>query len=76
MHKITSRALCASLTLFFAPFPFYACNNADNDDYTTLKINEVTHSVFYAPFYLAESLGYFEEEKIKIALVMRLNATS
>ena len=34
----------------------------------TLQINEVTHSVFYAPLYLADALGYFEEEKIKIEL--------
>ena len=34
----------------------------------TLQICEVTHSVFYAPMYLAESLGYFEEEGLKIEL--------
>ena len=68
MHKITTRALCASLTLFLTTLPFSACKS-DDDDYTTIKVNEVTHSVFYAPFYLAESLGYFEEEKIKIELV-------
>lgn len=68
MHKITTRALCASLTLFLTTLPFSACKGGD-DGYTTIKVNEVTHSVFYAPFYLAESLGYFEEEKIKIELV-------
>ncbi len=31
-------------------------------------INEVTHSVFYAPLYLADALGYFEEEGYKIEL--------
>ncbi|MBR2321508.1 MAG: ABC transporter substrate-binding protein [Clostridia bacterium] len=31
-------------------------------------MNEVTHSVFYAPLYLAESLGYFKEENIEIEL--------
>ncbi len=42
-----------------------ACKKKDE---TVLKINEVTHSVFYAPLYLAEGLGYFEEENIKIEL--------
>ena len=69
MHKITTRALCASLTLFLTTLPFSACKGGDDDGYTTIKVNEVTHSVFYAPFYLAESLGYFDEEKIKIELV-------
>ena len=68
MHKIIRRALCASLTAFLTLAPLSACKDDQDDGYTTLKINEVTHSVFYAPFYLAESLGYFEEEKIKIEL--------
>ena len=50
----------------FALLPCSACTKAD--DMTTLKINEVTHSVFYAPMYLADSLGYFEEEGIRIEL--------
>ncbi len=49
-----------------ALLPLSAC--AEDDGLTKLKINEVTHSVFYAPMYLADSLGYFEEEGIKIEL--------
>lgn len=33
-----------------------------------IRVNEVTHSVFYAPMYLADGLGYFEEEGITIEL--------
>lgn len=50
----------------FALLPLSACG--DNDGLTTVKVNEVTHSVFYAPMYLADSLGYFEEEGLKIEL--------
>lgn len=35
---------------------------------TTLRINEVTHSIFYAPFYAAINLGYFDEEGLEIEL--------
>ena len=60
------KMLCASVALLFSLLPLSACNQ--DEAYTILKINEVTHSVFYAPMYLAESLGYFEEENIKIEL--------
>lgn len=50
----------------FALLPLSACG--ETDTLTTLRINEVTHSIFYAPLYLAESLGYFEEEGLKIEL--------
>ena len=33
-----------------------------------LRVNEVTHSIFYAPFYVAINNGYFADEKIKIEL--------
>lgn len=38
------------------------------DEKKILRINEVTHSVFYAPLYLAEALGYFAEEGIEIEI--------
>ena len=49
----------------FALLPLSACGG---DKLPKLKINEVTHSVFYAPLYLADSLGYFKEEGFKIEL--------
>lgn len=36
---------------------------------TELTVNEVTHSVFYAPQYAALELGYFTEEGLEIELV-------
>lgn len=44
---------------------FIGCKN---DSQTILKVNEVTHSIFYAPFYAAIELGFFEEKNIKIEL--------
>ena len=42
------------------------CNTEKTDK---VVINEVTHSVFYAPLYVAMSQGYFEEEGLEIELV-------
>ena len=37
-------------------------------DVKTIELNEVTHSVFYAPLYIAIENGYFDEEKIDVKL--------
>ena len=67
MKKII-KPFCAALAALVALLTVPACKDDDKNKTTTLNINEVTHSVFYAPLYLAESLGYFEEENIKINL--------
>lgn len=59
------KILILAIVFVFCLMPFSACSN-NNDD--ILKINEVTHSLFYAPFYLAESLGLFEQNGIQIEL--------
>lgn len=43
-------------------------------DMIEVQLNEVAHSIFYAPQYAAIELGYFEEEGIDLKLVNGLGA--
>lgn len=36
----------------------------------TIKVSEVTHSIFYTPFYVAMENGYFKDEGIEIDLML------
>ena len=42
--------------------------NKDNGEMKTIKVNEVTRSVFYAPQYVAINKGFFEEKGMNIEL--------
>lgn len=54
-----------SLILILLLLPITGCSKEKNK---TLRINEVTHSIFYAPFYAAINLGYFKQAGIDIEL--------
>ena len=47
---------------------FYQNQNEQVNKLKTVKVNEVTRSVFYAPQYVAISKGFFEEEGLNIEL--------
>ena len=55
-------ALCLALAI---PFSVAGCKKGDGK---VVRINEVTHSVFYAPLYLSDALGYFKDEGFDIEL--------
>lgn len=49
---------------------FFLPKKEKNDNMNSIKIAEVTHSVFYAPLYVAIEEGYFNEENIDIKLIL------
>lgn len=63
------KKLIAILTsMFICSLFFIGCNKKD-ETMTKIKLAEVTHSVFYAPQYVAMNQGFFEEEGLEIDLM-------
>ena len=61
--KLTICAL--ALTLALSTGFLFGCGQKD---YNTIELNEVTHSIFYAPLYVAINNGYFEDEGLTVNL--------
>ena len=49
-------------------------DNQNNNNLTKVTVAEVTHSIFYAPQYLADSLGYFEEQGLDVEITLASGA--
>lgn len=67
MKKLIAVILIAAFCLVCTAALLTACTEKESD-LTTVRLNEVTHSVFYAPLYVALNEGYFEDEGLKIEL--------
>jgi len=50
------------------------CGKEEETGLIPVTLNEVAHSIFYAPMYAAIELGYFEEEGIELTLVTGFGA--
>lgn len=64
MKKIAALLLAASLTAV----SLAGCGE-QSQGLTHVTLNEVAHSIFYAPQYAAIELGYFKDEGLDLALV-------
>lgn len=65
MKKVTAVAL----VLCLAVVQLCGCGKSTEKEVVKVRLNEVAHSIFYAPQYVAIENGYFEEEGIDIELV-------
>ena len=61
--------LCLTAGIFFIA----GCEKKDSN-LTKVRLNEVAHSIFYAPQYVAMELGYFEEEGIDLEVTTGFGA--
>jgi NitT/TauT family transport system substrate-binding protein len=63
--KVLTALLISSVTAI----SMFGCGSTKtNEGKVTVRLNEVTRSVFYAPMYVAMSEGFFEENGIEIDL--------
>lgn len=70
-------SLTMAAVLTMAALPITACAETEEPaekELTKVTLNEVAHSIFYAPQYAAIELGYFEEEGIEMDLVCGFGA--
>ena len=49
---------------------FAGCSQKEESSLTPVRLNEVVHSVFYAPQYVAQELGFFEEEGLDVSVAV------
>ena len=76
------KTLCLFLTILMAAGALFGCGKQSgptgstpaSSSKTPVVLNEVAHSIFYAPMYVAIEEGYFEEEGIDLTLVTGFGA--
>lgn len=71
MKKNIIACLILIVVLFgvFFSVKFFDSQHKKNN-LTKITVAEVAHSVFYAPQYLADSLGYFEDEGLEVEITL------
>lgn len=68
------RILVLSLLTVLIVTTLLGCSPKEETGNTKVVLNEVAHSIFYAPMYVAIEEGYFEEEGIDLELVCGFGA--
>ena len=69
-------SLIVFLLIILTSIGIFMNKGKDNskDNLTKITVAEVAHSIFYAPMYVADSLGYFEEVGIDADIILTSGA--
>jgi NitT/TauT family transport system substrate-binding protein len=62
------------LIIIFVTLKLTIFKKTTTSDLETVKVAEVTHSIFYAPFYVAIENNYFKDEGLNIDLILTSGA--
>ncbi|NLL01849.1 MAG: ABC transporter substrate-binding protein [Mollicutes bacterium] len=76
MKKIILYIILGVLIVLAGIFTYKEINKEEDENIRTVKVAEVTHSPFYAPFYVAIEKGIFENKGINIDLVLTSGANN
>ena len=75
MKKIIGSLICLLLIVLITIGIFMGKGKDNSDDnLTKITVAEVAHSIFYTPMYVADSLGYFEDEGIDADIILTSGA--
>ena len=75
MKKIIVSLICLLLIAIITIGIFMGKGkNNSKDNLTKITVAEVAHSIFYTPMYVADSLGYFEEEGLNVDIILTSGA--
>lgn len=74
MNYKLSRKILSCLLLPVMVLGLAGCKGSQDNTLTKVTLNEVAHSIFYAPMYVAIEEGYFAEEGIELELITGFGA--
>lgn len=72
MKKLIITLICLVIVILGALW--FSNRNTKESELKKVKVAEVTHSIFYAPQYLAHSLGFFEDEGLDVEIILTSGA--
>lgn len=67
--KLLTIIFCLIILLLACAVLFNNIKKDKNESLKTVKVSEVTHSIFYTPMYVADALGYFEDNGIDVEII-------
>ena len=66
----TKKIIIIIISLIIIGFSILFIFNKKDKKYTKIRVAEVAHSVFYIPWYVANSNGYFKEEGLDVEIIL------
>ena len=69
MKKIILSIILGIITIILVIF-LMTNNNSENNNLKKVKVAEVAHTIFYAPWYVAIEKGYFKQEGLDVEVLL------